>query len=90
MWLIVAQARDDRHVVSAHSEEEEEKQEQEQVQKQKKQQVQQEQQEQQQQQQQQQQHNNFPYPTHIPATIWDVPFGVDPSCWGLQRVKRLG
>jgi len=22
--------------------------------------------------------------------IWGVPFGVDPSFWGLQRVKRLG
>ena len=34
--------------------------------------------------------DNFPYPTPIPAKIWGVPFGVDPSCWGQQRVKRLG
>jgi len=32
----------------------------------------------------------FPYPIPITAKIWGVPFGVDPSCWGLQRVKRLG
>jgi len=31
----------------------------------------------------------FPYPTPIPAKIWGVPFGVDPSCWSKQRVKRL-
>ena len=34
--------------------------------------------------------DNFPYPTPIPAKIWGVPFGVDPSYWGLQRVKRFG
>jgi len=35
----------------------------------------------------------FAYPTPIAAKIWGVPtvpFEVDPSCWGLQRVKRLG
>jgi len=26
----------------------------------------------------------FPYPTPIPAKIRGVPFGVDPSCWGLH------
>ena len=31
--------------------------------------------------------DNFPYPTPIPAKIWGVPFGVDPSCWGLQSEK---
>jgi len=25
--------------------------------------------------------DNFAYPTPIPAKIWGVPFGVDPSCW---------
>ena len=30
------------------------------------------------------------YPSSISAKIWGVPFGVDPSCWGMQRVKRLG
>jgi len=25
--------------------------------------------------------DNFPYPTPIPAKIWRVPYGVDPSCW---------
>ena len=34
--------------------------------------------------------DNFPYPTPILAKIWGVPFGVDPSSWGLQRVKWLG
>jgi len=34
--------------------------------------------------------DNFPYPTPIPAKIWGVPFGVDPSCWSLQRAKWLG
>jgi len=34
--------------------------------------------------------DNFPYRTPIPAKIWGVPFGVDLSCWGLQRAKRLG
>ena len=34
--------------------------------------------------------DNFPYPTPIPAKIWGVPFGVDPSCWGPQRANRLG
>jgi len=33
---------------------------------------------------------NFAYPTPIPAKIWGVSFGVDPSYWGLQRVKWLG
>ena len=34
--------------------------------------------------------DNFAYPTLIPAKYWGhVPFGVDPSCWGLQRVKWL-
>ena len=33
----------------------------------------------------------FPFPTTpIPAKIWGVLFGVDPPCWGLQRVKWLG
>jgi len=26
----------------------------------------------------------------IPAKIWGVPFGVDLSLWGTQKVKRLG
>jgi len=30
--------------------------------------------------------DNFPYPTPIPAKIWRVPFGVDPSCW-VYRVR---
>jgi len=30
------------------------------------------------------------YPTPIPAKIWGVPFGVDPSCWAPHRVKWLG
>jgi len=34
--------------------------------------------------------DNFPCPTPIPAKILGVSFGVDPSCRGLQRVKRLG
>jgi len=34
--------------------------------------------------------DNFSYPTPIPAKIWGVPFGVDPSCWALQRAKWLG
>ena len=33
--------------------------------------------------------DNFAYPTPIPAKCGGVPFGVDPSCWGLQRAKRL-
>ena len=32
----------------------------------------------------------FPYPTPIPAKIWGVPFGIDPSCWGMQGTKRFG
>jgi len=31
--------------------------------------------------------DNFPYPTPIPAKIWGVPFGVDPSCWGLHSAE---
>jgi len=34
--------------------------------------------------------DNFAYPTPILAKIWGVPFGVDPSRWGLQRAKGLG
>jgi len=34
--------------------------------------------------------DNFAYPTPLPAKIGGVSFGVDPSCWRLQRVKRLG
>jgi len=30
------------------------------------------------------------YPTPIPAKNWGCFFVVDPSCWGLQRVKWLG
>jgi len=33
--------------------------------------------------------DNFPYPTPIPAKIRGVPFGVDPSCWDLLRVKWI-
>jgi len=33
--------------------------------------------------------DNFAYATPIPAKIWGVPFGEDPSCLGLQRVKWL-
>ena len=31
--------------------------------------------------------DNFSYIIPIPAEIWGAPFRVDPSCWGLQRVK---
>jgi len=34
--------------------------------------------------------DNFPYPTPISDKIWGVPFGVDPSCWCVLRVKWLG
>ena len=33
--------------------------------------------------------DNFPYPTPLPDKICGVPFGVDPSCWGLQSAKWL-
>jgi len=36
--------------------------------------------------------DNFAYPTPIPAKrlkFGGVPFGVDPSCWGMLRVKWL-
>jgi len=28
------------------------------------------------------------FPTPIPAKLWGVPFGVGPSCWGLQRERK--
>ena len=31
-----------------------------------------------------------PYPILFRLNFFGVPFGVDPSCWGLQRAKRLG
>ena len=31
--------------------------------------------------------DNFAYPTPIPAKIRRVPFGVDPSCWGLHSAE---
>ena len=33
--------------------------------------------------------DNFSHHTPIPAEIWGVRFGVDPSRWDLQRAKRL-
>jgi len=33
--------------------------------------------------------DNFPYPNPIPAKIWGVPFGLDPSCWGLQESEMV-
>ena len=33
--------------------------------------------------------DNFLYPTPIPAKIWNVPFGVDPRCWGPEREEML-
>jgi len=32
----------------------------------------------------------LPTPLLFRLKFGDVPFGVDPSCWGLQRAKRLG
>jgi len=33
--------------------------------------------------------DNFPYPTPIPAKIWGVPFGIDPSCWGFAESEKV-
>jgi len=33
--------------------------------------------------------DNFPYPTPIPAKIWGVPLGVDPSLLGLAESEMV-